>query len=251
MARLVQRIQEPPRPCPYLPGRTASLDVAMLLDVTAAELGVMLAQGWRRFGPAYFRPACAHCRECVSLRVPAATFRPSRSQRRARRLASRLTRAVQVPIVDDERLGLYERWHAQREQRRGWEPSAMDEERYGFEFAFEHPSAREVSFRDPARGNRLVGLGLVDEVPDALSAVYFFWDPEDAPPSLGVAHVVWLLEDAAARDLSHVYLGYRVADCPSLAYKSRYAPHELLESHAGSASPVWRVAPSGDGPRHD
>lgn len=244
MARLVERVQEPPHPCPYLPGRVATLDVAVLVDVSPQELGVMLARGWRRFGPAYFRPVCAGCRECVALRVPAARFRPSRSQRRARRLAARLTRTVSVPVVDDERVALYERWHAERERQRGWEPNPVDAERYGFDFAFDHPSVREVAFRDPDLGNRLVGLGIVDAVPDALSAVIFFWDPDAAPPSLGVAHIVYLVEEAAARGLSYVYLGYRVADCPSLAYKGRYAPHETLMTRPGEHPPVWRLVPA-------
>ena len=57
----------------------------------------------------------------------------------------------------------------------------IDEERYAFDFAFEHPAVREVTFRDAAADNRLVGLGIVDEVPGAVSAVIFFWDPELAP----------------------------------------------------------------------
>lgn len=245
--RLVERFRERPHTCAYLPDRLASLDVAMLVDVTAGELGILLEAGWRRFGPSYFRPVCVGCRECVSLRVPAATFQPSRSQRRARRLAAGLVRAVGVPAVDDERVELYRRWHAQRERAKGWDEGSIDEERYAFDFAFEHPAVREVTFRDPSHAGRLVGLGIVDEVPGAVSAVIFFWDPEFSPPSLGVAHVVWLIEEAAARGLAHVYLGYRVADCASLAYKSRYGPHELLLTLPGHTAPVWSApGPSGD-----
>ena len=101
---------------------------------------------------------------------------------------------------------------------------------------------REVTFRDPAHGHRLVGVGIVDEVPGALSAVYFFWDPEHAPPSLGVAQIVWMLEEAAARGLDYVYLGYWVAGCGSLAYKARYRPHEVLVGAPGLQTSVWRLA---------
>ncbi len=247
MARLVQRLLDPPHACPYLPDRTATLDVAVMVDVTPAELGYLLARGWRRFGPAYFRPVCEGCRACVSLRVPTATFVPSRSQRRARRLASRLTREVRPPVVDAERLSLYARWHGDRERQRGWLPSPLDAERYDTELAYAHPAVREVSFRDPQAGHRLVGLGIVDEVPGAASAVFFFWDPEHAPPSLGVAHIVWLIEDARARGLAYVYLGYRVAGCASLAYKARYTPHELLVTDAGDPHPVWQPASAGEG----
>lgn len=241
MARLLDEFREEPRPCSYLPDQQASLEVRLAVDVSAAELGELLSRGWRRFGPTYFRPACASCEACIPTRVPTASFVPSRNQRRARNQAAGLTRTVEPPRVDEERLALYARWHQHREGRRGWEPSVLDEERYVMEFAFPHPAVREVAFRDPRDHDRLVGLGIVDEVPDALSAVYFFWDPEFAPPSLGTAHIVHLIEDAAARGLSHVYLGYLVAACPSLAYKGRFQPQSaLLGRPHDHEAPEWK-----------
>ena len=85
-----------------------------------------------------------------------------------------------------------------------------------------------------------MGLGILDEMPRSLSAVYFFWDPESAPPSLGVAHVAHLVLDAQRTNRPWVYLGYRVLDCPSLVYKARYRPHELLEGRpADTEEPIW------------
>ena len=112
---------------------------------------------------------------------------------------------------------------------------------YALDFAFPHESVREVTFRTAAPDDRLVGVGIVDQTPHALSAVYFFWDPAHAPASLGVAHIVMLVEQAAAAGLAHVYLGYRVSACPSLAYKGRFGAHELLEGRPGEAGdpPRW------------
>lgn len=240
VARLLQHIVEPPRACSYLPDREARLELRVQVDVTANELDAMLERGWRRFGPVYFRPACVSCAECVTLRIPTASFAATKSQRRAAKGAARLRRVVGLPVIDDERLALYQRWHAERERSRGWEPSDLDPERYAFDFAFPHPSVREVAFYDPDDGERLIGIGICDETPTALSAVYFFWDPEHAPPSLGVAHVVYLVEHARALGLPYVYLGYRVAECASLAYKSRYRPHQLLEGRpAEHEQPSW------------
>jgi arginine-tRNA-protein transferase len=241
VVRILQELTEPPHDCIYLPDRQASLEIRLQVDVGPEELESLLSRGWRRFGPMYFRPACADCQECVTLRVPAQTFRPSKSQRRARKNAAHLVREVGRPMIDDERLALYARWHAQREQARGWEESPLDAERYAFDFAFAHPCVREVSFRDPTAGDRLVGLGIVDDTGVALSAVYFFWDPEHAPSSLGTAHIVTLIDEARARGLAHVYLGYRVDGCASLTYKGRFGPHELLEGRpTPRALPIWR-----------
>ncbi|MGC4084012.1 MAG: hypothetical protein QM736_18355 [Vicinamibacterales bacterium] len=245
MARLVERYREAPHPCPYLPGEIASLDVRLMIDVTPPELADLLELGWRRFGPAYFRPACPTCTACLSVRIVAREFVPTRSQKRARRAAAHLTRSIAVPAVDDERLALYRKWHEHRESTRGWGENPLDAERYAFDFAFPHPSVREVAYRDPGDGDRLVGLGLVDVVPNALSAIYFFWDPEFAPPSLGVAHIVMLTTDAAAAGHAYVYLGYRVDQCPSLAYKARYQPQEILDGRpTGTGNTIWRVSPA-------
>ena len=199
-----------------------------MLDVTPADMDTLLERGWRRFGPVYFRPACASCAECVSLRVLVAGFSPSKSQRRAARATERLRRVVGTPKVDDARLALYARWHASREDGRGWEPNPQTRERYAMEFVFPHPCAREAAFYDDDAGGRLVGVGLFDATPAALSAAFFFHDPEYARMSLGTANVVSLLADARTGGRKYVYLGYRVEDCASLRYKASFRPYELL-----------------------
>jgi len=240
VARVLHHFVEAPRPCSYLADREAQLEIRVQVDVTPAELDAMLERGWRRFGPVYFRPACVQCAECITLRIDVASFAASKSQRRAVKNAARLVRDVGTPVVDDERLALYARWHAHREQERGWDASHLDAERYRLDFAFPHPCVREVTFRDPNDGGRLVGVGICDETPRAASAVYFFWDPEHAPPSLGVANVVTLVEDARAKGLPHVYLGYRVLGCASLLYKGNYRPHELLAGRPSFRErPTW------------
>jgi arginine-tRNA-protein transferase len=234
--RLLERIVEKPHACPYLPAERASLEVRVMLDVGDDEMDALLERGWRRFGPIYFRPACASCGECVSLRVVTSRFAPSKSQRRARRAAQSLRRVVGAPRVDDERLDLYAKWHADREDARGWEPNGQSTERYALEFAFPHPCAREAAFYDDDApgGSRLVGLGLFDETPHALSAAFFFHDPDYARMSLGTVNVLSLVDDARESGRPHVYLGYRVDGCASLRYKAAFRPHELLRTRPES-----------------
>ncbi len=59
----IERVVERPHPCAYLPNQSASLELQVLLDVSAGELEALLERGWRRFGPVYFRPGCASCSE--------------------------------------------------------------------------------------------------------------------------------------------------------------------------------------------
>jgi leucyl-tRNA---protein transferase len=225
---LLERVVEQPHPCAYLPGERASLDVRVMLDVSAADTESLLERGWRRFGAVYFRPVCAACEECVSLRVVVDQFTANQSQRRAARACARLRRVVGVPRVDAGRLALYAKWHASREAARGWEPNGQARDRYALEFAFPHPAAREAALYDDDAGVRLVGIGLFDETPNALSAAFCFYDPAYAKMSLGTANVMSLVASARASGRRHVYLGFCVAGCASLRYKAAFRPHERL-----------------------
>jgi arginyl-tRNA--protein-N-Asp/Glu arginylyltransferase len=221
--------------CDYLADRRAITECRVVADVTPEEMDRLLACGWRRFGAIVFRPACRGCGECVPLRIPVADFTLSRSQRRARNRCAHLTVEMGPPRIDDERLALYARWHAEREQARGWPGSALDAADY--DRAFGH-CAREVLYRD---AGTLVGVGTCDETATAYSAVFFFHEPAQARLSLGVNHVVTLVERARREGKSHVYLGFRVLGCPSMRYKAQYLPHELLEGRPDlDEVPRWR-----------
>jgi leucyl-tRNA---protein transferase len=251
MALLVEHSIEPPSTCGYLPDRQSSLEQRVMKDVSAEEYEWLLVRGWRRFGPLYFRPACLTCRECVSLRIVVADFQPNRSQRRARAACAHLRVEVGAPRVDEERLALYRRWHAEREQTREWNASPLSARDYFLQFAFPHPSGREVAYYDDTAegGPKLVGLGLCDETPNAWSAVYFFYDPAYARASPGSANVVFQVELARARGLPHVYLGYRVLECASLRYKASFRPHQLLEGRPElDEAPRWRAPPAPEEP---
>jgi leucyl-tRNA---protein transferase len=247
MAIILGHSVEPPGECSYLPDQSSSMEQFVMKDVTPEEYERMLVRGWRRFGPMYFRPACQACNQCVSLRIPTATFQPNRSQRRARAACAHLRVEVGPPRVDEERLALYRAWHAEREQTREWNASPIGPREYFLQFAFPHPCAREVAWYDDTAegGSRLVGLGICDETPRAWSAVYFFYDPAYARASLGSANVVFQVERARARGIPHVYLGYRVQECTSLRYKGTFRPHELLAGRPDPDEPP-RWAPAED-----
>lgn len=241
MAKVLAHFVEEPRSCSYLPAQKAQLEHRVLLDVAPEELEGMLERGWRRFGPVYFRPACAACAECLPVRVPTERFQPSRSQSRARKRVSHLRAELGRPQVDKARLALYDRWHRGREQRRGWTPMPITATEYVEQFAFPHPCVRELALYD---GDRLVGLGICDVTPRAWSAVYFFYDPGDPRLSLGTANIVLQVELARAHGIPFLYLGYRVEGCASLRYKGAYQPQQMLVGRPElDELPRWIEAP--------
>ena len=224
----------PPGACSYLPDRRSSLTYEIVGRMTAKEYGARLTAGWRRFGFSLFRPTCPSCTACRSLRIPVAAFAPDRSQRRCLALnAGDVHLSVGVPEVTDEKLDLYDRFHAFQADHVGWSDhgpkSASD---YAESFVDNPFVTEEWCYR---LGGRLVGVGYVDRVPEGLSLIYFFHDPDERSRSLGTFNVLSALRVAAEQKLPHVYLGYYVEGCRSLEYKARFRPNEALD-----ASGVWQ-----------
>jgi arginine-tRNA-protein transferase len=245
VARLLHTGIEDPRPCSYLPEVAASLEHRVMLDVSPDEADALLCRGWRHFGPGWFRPACAGCQACLSTRIVVEAFVPSRSQRRAQRLARHLRVEIGRPSIDEARLALFHTWQRNRVEARGWEEAELTVQDYFMRFAFPTSVAREVAFYDPHNDDRLVMVSICDETPQAWSALFCFYDPAYARVSPGVANILALVDIARAAARPYVYLGYCVLACPSLRYKAAFRPQELLVGLPGDheASRWERITP--------
>lgn len=227
VAQLLRHFYSDPERCAYLEDRDATQEYRLIVDVSAEELETLLERGWRRFGPAYFRPACAGCAECVSLRVPVRRFTPSKSQRRVmRRVSDKVEVRVGRPQVDVARLELYHRWHEMRSEDRGWQDGRLSLDDYAQQFAYPHEAAREFAYY--TREGELFAIALTDETEHALSAIYTFFSPDYAAWSPGTISVLFQLRYAAAKDKDWLYLGYRIEGCASSRYKAQFRPHQLL-----------------------
>jgi arginine-tRNA-protein transferase len=229
---------EPPRPCSYLPGETASLEYHVLGEIGTAEYGRWLERGWRRHGWHFFRPACPRCVKCRSLRIDVLNFRPTKSQRRTLKRNADVRVEVHRASVSDEHIRLYNAWHADMHQRSGWRKERITADRYHEAFLMgEWSFAREMRYY---RGDRLIGVSLIDFVPGALSSVYFYHDPAWRPLAPGTFSILQEIEHARGTGRRWLYLGYWIAECQSMAYKNRFHPHELLAHYPGDdEEPRW------------
>jgi arginine-tRNA-protein transferase len=176
---------------------------------------------FRRLGSVVYRPACEGCRECRQLRVDALRFRPNRAQRRcAKRNADVVARRGR-PEATAEKHDVYRRYLESRHD--GQMSGSWEEFR---DFLHEAPPfTREVVFRV---GGRLLGAGIYDTGPEAISAVYFYFDPDLSSRSPGTLNVLWLVEECRRLGAGWLYLGYHVAGCPSMAYKAGFRPGQIL-----------------------
>ncbi len=211
----------PPSPCPYLEGRDSRLVALRPQRLTPGLYRLFLDLNFRRLGNIVYRPACEGCRECRQLRVDALAFRPSRAQRRAWKRNADVVAVAGPPEATAEKHAVYRRY---LESRHDGQMSGSWKE---FEdFLHETPPfTREVVFR---AGGRLLGAGVYDATPQALSAVYFYFDPELSSRSPGTLNVLWLVEECRRVGAPWLYLGYHVAESPRMAYKAGFGPREIL-----------------------
>ena len=213
----------PPSQCPYLPDQISQLRYARFEDLSPPTYMHLMAHGWRRFASDVFRPECPFCSRCLSLRVPVNDFRPSESQRRAwRRNRDELEIRIGTPSDAPEVVALFDRFHRYKQESLEWPERGADD----LEHMVQNPFPTEAwSYY---RGDRLVAVGYVDALAGGLSAIYFFYDPDERQRSLGTFNVLSIIEAARQRGLPHAYLGYYVEGCRSLEYKARFRPNEVL-----------------------
>jgi arginine-tRNA-protein transferase len=208
--------------CPYLAGEIASsLVVDPDLEVDRERLSFFTTHGFRRSGDIIYRPHCPDCRECVSVRVAAAAFRPNRSQRRVQRRNANL-RVVQAPAeFRDEHFALYLSY--QRYRHPDSDMCDADPEKY---HQFLISGRYQSVFYEMYQDTELLAVAVTDELTDGISAVYTFFSPAVASRSLGTYAVLWEIEQARQRGLAWVYLGYWIRGCRKMSYKTGFQPIE-------------------------
>jgi arginine-tRNA-protein transferase len=191
------------------------------------ELDSALYQGFmdanfRRSGYVLYQPICPGCRKCLTLRVPVDRFKSNKSQRRCWRKNRDLVVTENAPQATDEKFDLYRRYQSM------WHGKTEEEDRRSFEsFLYESPvNTTEFCYRDAA--GRLLGVGICDLTEQALSSVYFYFDPDHAHRGLGTFAALHEIEAARRRAIPYYYLGYWVEGCSSMEYKASFRPHEIL-----------------------
>ncbi len=211
-------------PCGYWPERSARNVLLAPGDAALpAAFPQALALGFRRSGATVYRPWCAACRACIAVRVPVARFRPDRSQRRCWRRNADLRLAMAAPGHSEERFALYRRYLEARHREGGMDDPAPEDFR-----AFLASDWSPTRFLEFRLEGRLVAVAVTDVVPDALSAVYTFFDPALSERSPGTFAILSQIDLARRNGLSHVYLGYWIEGHPKMDYKRRFRPIEAL-----------------------
>ena len=220
-----------PAPCPYLAGKTERKVFTELKGPHSDHLNEALGRiGFRRSQTVAYRPSCVDCQACVSVRVVADEFAPSKAQKRILKRNSDLVVTECRPWAASEQFELLRDYLAKRHPEGGM--TRMDEVDYADMVEHTPVSTYVLEYREPTSDGsvgRLVGACLTDRQGDGLSMIYSFYDPDNEVRSgLGNYIILDHIRRAAEEGLPYVYLGYWVEGSARMQYKIRYRPLERL-----------------------
>lgn len=218
--------------CPYLPGFVErKLFTRQVGDAAAdrALSSLLTVAGFRRSHDIMYRPACAECQACVPVRLDTRSFVLSRSHRRIERRNRDLVVEFLPAEATPELFYLFQRYvwarHGQGDM------AQMDWVSFLRMIRLGHVGTFLVVVRE-AKSRAVRGCMIVDEVEDGLSALYSFFDPDDARRSLGTFLLLALIRENQRRAQAYVYLGYWIGACAKMSYKARFRPLEKLVGEA-------------------
>lgn len=213
-----------PYACSYLPDLQARSQVAAPGTlVTPNVYSELIQHGFRRSGTYTYRPRCDSCAACVPMRVLAQEFVPTRSQRRTWKKLTGLQSSLHELQDNPEYYELYRRYQTARHKDGGMDND--DHESYSNFLLQSQVDTLLVEFREQGI---LRMVSVIDVLADGLSSVYTFFDPDQPQCGYGVYNVLWQIDLCRQLGLAHVYLGYWIADCAKMSYKTRYQPAQGL-----------------------
>jgi arginine-tRNA-protein transferase len=222
-----------PSPCPYLPGQEERKVFTHLVGERAAELNDLLTHGgFRRSQSIAYRPACETCRACVSVRVVAEDFRPTRSMRRILERNGDLIGEMRTAVPTSEQYAVFRSYLDSRHRDGGMaDMTVLD---YAMMVEDSHVETRMIEYRRSGPDSTMEGRGpllavaLTDVLSDGLSMVYSFFHSGEAVRSLGTFMILDHIARAREMHLSYVYLGYWVQGSRKMGYKGRFLPQQRL-----------------------
>lgn len=217
----------PEQKCGYLPEQlSTSLFVDPKAKISKETYSTLSNLGFRRSGKHFYRPYCENCQACTPIRVNAALFTPSKSQKRILKKNTELKIQILPAGFHEDHYLLYEKYlHSRHADGDMFPPSRSQ---YRSFLVDGHSCTQFIEF---SLNGQVCAVAVCDQLNDGLSAIYTFFDPDFSSLSLGKLAILWQIEESKKRGLKYLYLGYFIKDCRKMAYKNQYFPFEARISN--------------------
>ncbi|MGI2261550.1 arginyltransferase [Shewanella sp. GXUN23E] len=210
-----------PYPCNYLPGQQEQL-LIIQEAVDDALFERLLALGFRRSGDAIYKPRCPACNACIPIRVPVNELKLSSSQKRTLSRNKDLIWKVSQTVAESH-YPLYEKYIQLRHFDGPMYPASQQQFTQFLTCNWMQPHYIELYRRE-----RLIAVAVTDVLPNSLSAIYTYFEPDEEKRSLGNLMVLLQCQLAKLMGKQYLYLGYQIDKNIKMCYKRRYQPYQLL-----------------------
>ena len=190
--------------------------------------------GFRRSQSIAYRPACETCRACVSVRVVADQFRPSRNMRRVLEANTDIVGDMRALVPTSEQYSVFRGYLDSRHRDGGMadmtvlDYAMMVEDSVINTFVTEYREKPENPLDSDPDSWPLKAVALCDLLSDGISMVYSFNNPTADQMSLGTYMILEHIEYARTLGLPYLYLGYWINGSRKMNYKMRFQPQEQL-----------------------
>ncbi len=210
--------------CSYLAEhRSRNLFVDPEADMDLLVYSHLARRGFRRSGRLVYRPHCDACRQCLSIRLPLDRFHMKRRFRRVLEANRDLKVTPRSASFIAEHYALYQRYTAARHADGKMQESTPSEYT-----DFLMADWCDTHFLEMRLEDRLLAVAVTDQLEDGLSAVYTFFEPEQAKRSLGTFAILAQIGLGRQLQLPYLYLGYWIRDCGKMRYKADFRPLQIF-----------------------
>lgn len=212
-------------PCSYLPEQEEQLIMLIEPQNNASHFyPMLLTNGFRRSGEQVYRPQCAHCQACQSLRISPNNFKKSHSQKRL----SNKNKHFHVRISElstPQYFQLYQRYINNIHADGPMYPASRAQYEEFINSSWTKPLFIEIYDK-----HKLISVSVTDQVNSSTShnwsAFYCFFDPDYRQHSLGKFAILQQIELAKQSAIDWLYLGYYIENCQKMNYKVQFTPHQ-------------------------
>jgi arginyl-tRNA--protein-N-Asp/Glu arginylyltransferase len=214
--------------CPYFDDGRVATSEYLIPEKHGAGFHKLLAKGYRRLGQIFYRNVCRGCSACEPLRIEVGKFAVSASQKRTLRRNEDIHIAIRPSSsLTPGKVELYEKYiiskHSNDKKKRSHDPLPV---LFAIHSGYDH--IIEMTYY---HGEKLIGVGIVDEAADSLSSNYFYYDTDYLVRRPGVLSILMEISLAKKMGKKHYYLGFYIEGNNKMAYKKYFRPNQIYRNN--------------------